>query len=66
MEAYRTKSVDRTVMQASDARQLLLGNQPQRQLDCALHSLEERYEQHGPYSEEQQRLMAEAAKQQGY
>jgi hypothetical protein len=66
MEAYRAKSVDRSVMQASDARQLLLGSQPQRQLDCALHSLDERYEQHGPYSEEQQRLMAEAAQQQGH
>lgn len=65
MDAYRTKSVDRSVMQASDARQLLLGNQPQRQLDCALHTLDERYDQHGPYSEEQQRAMAEAARRQG-
>lgn len=64
MAAYRDKSVDRSVMSAADARQLLLGTQTQRQLDCALHSLEERYEQHGPYSEEQQRAMAEMAKYQ--
>jgi hypothetical protein len=61
MDAYKEKRVDRGVMSAADARQLLLGAQPQRQLECALHTLAERYEQHGPYSEEQQRAMAEAA-----
>ena len=66
MAAYRDKTVDRSVMSAADARQLLLGTQTQRQLDCALHSMEERYEQHGPYSEEQQRAMAEMAKIRGY
>lgn len=66
MAAYRNKTVDRGVMSASDARQLLLGTQAQRQLDCALHSLAERYEQHGPYSEEQQRMMAEQARTAGY
>lgn len=61
MDAYKNQRVDRSVMSAADARQLLLGAQNQRQLECALHTLAERYEQHGPYSEEQQRAMAEAA-----
>lgn len=65
MDAYKTKRVDRNIMAAADARQLLLGAQQQRQLDCALHTLAERYEQHGPYSEEQQRAMAEMARSQG-
>lgn len=65
MDAYKDKRVDRSVMSAADARQLLLGTQTQRQLDCALHTLAERYEQHGPYSEEQQRAMAEAAQRNG-
>lgn len=65
MDAYKEKRVDRSVMSAADARQLLLGTQTQRQLDCALHSLAERYEQHGPYSEEQQRAMAEAQQRYG-
>lgn len=62
MAAYAAKNVDRSVMPAADARQLLLGSTGQRQLDCALHTLPERYEQHGPYSEEQQRAMAEMAR----
>ncbi|MDP9316096.1 MAG: DUF1186 family protein [Chloroflexota bacterium] len=66
MAAFRDKTVDRSVMSAADARQLLLGTQTQRQLDCALHSLAERYEQHGPYSEEQQQAMAEMAQSRGY
>ena len=65
MAAYREKRIDRDVLAAADARQLLLGTQSQRQLDCALHTLDERYEQHGPYSEEQQRAMAEAAQRYG-
>ncbi len=65
MRLYREKQVDRAIMPAADARQLLLGAQPGRQLACALHTLDERYEQHGPYSEEQRRAMAEMARQQG-
>ncbi len=64
MELYRSKMVDKSVMPAANARQLLLGTQEQSQLDCALHTLDERYEQHGPYSEEQQRAMAELARSQ--
>jgi hypothetical protein len=66
MEAYRTKSVDRNIISPAEARQLLLGSQIEAQLKCALHSLDERYEQHGPYSEEQQRKMAEMARNAGY
>jgi hypothetical protein len=66
MEAFRAKTVDREIISAADARQLLLGSQMEAQLKCALHSLDERYEQHGPYSEEQQRMMAEMARNQGY
>jgi hypothetical protein len=65
MAAYRDKTVDREVMTAADARQLLLGAQKGTQLACALHTLDERYEQHGPYSEEQRRAMAEMAQQRG-
>ncbi len=66
MEAYRNKSVDRDVIPAAEARQLLLGSEIEPQLKCALHTLAERYEQHGPYSEEQQRRMAEMARDAGY
>jgi hypothetical protein len=66
MEAFRNKAVDREIISAADARQLLLGSEVEAQLQCALHTLDERYEQHGPYSEEQQRAMAELARSQGY
>ena len=64
MEAFRAKTVDREIISAADARQLLLGSEMEAQLTCALHTLDERYEQHGPYSEEQQRVMAELARYQ--
>lgn len=66
MEAFRNKAVDREIISAADARQMLLGNEVQPQLNCALHTLDERYQQHGPYSEEQQRAMAEMARNSGY
>ncbi|HEY0605846.1 MAG TPA: hypothetical protein VGD58_23185 [Herpetosiphonaceae bacterium] len=66
MEAFRNKTVDREIISAADARQMLLGNEVQPQLNCALHTLDERYQQHGPYSEEQQRAMAEMARNSGY
>jgi hypothetical protein len=66
MEAFRNKAVDREIISAADARQLLLGSEVEAQLKCALHTLDERYEQHGPYSEEQQRAMAEMARSRGY
>lgn len=61
MQLYRDKRVDREFISAADARQLILGGRGARQLDCALHTLDERYEQHGPYTPEQQQAMAEAA-----
>ena len=50
MEAFRNKRIDRRIISAADARQLILSPQKEpRQIDCALHTLTERYEQHGPY-----------------
>lgn len=59
MAAYREGTVDREVMTAAEARQLLLGGNKDSRTSCANHTLAERYEQHGPYSEEQRRAMAE-------
>lgn len=59
MAAYRDGAVDRDVMTAAEARQLLLGGNKDSRSNCANHTLQERYEQHGPYSEEQRRAMAE-------
>lgn len=59
MAAYRDGSVDRDVMSAAEARQALLGGNKDSRMSCANHTLAERYEQHGPYSEEQRRAMAE-------
>ncbi len=59
MAAYRDGTVDRGVMTAAEARQLLLGGNKDSRSNCANHTLAERYEQHGPYSEEQRRAMAE-------
>jgi hypothetical protein len=59
MAAYREGRINRDIITAADARQMLLGTNKNRRVDCAIHSLPERYEQHGPYSEEQQRAMAE-------
>lgn len=60
MAAYRRGAVDKTVISAADARQLLL-NPPvaRRRLQCVHHTLTERYDQHGPYSDEQRQAMAE-------
>jgi hypothetical protein len=59
MAAYREGSVDRDVMTAAEARQVLLSGNKDSRTSCANHTLVERYEQHGPYSEEQRRAMAE-------
>jgi hypothetical protein len=59
MAAYRDGTVDRGVMTAAEARQLLLSGNKNSRASCANHTLVERYEQHGPYSEEQRRAMAE-------
>jgi hypothetical protein len=65
MAAYRAGSIDRDVISAAEARQSLLGPAADRRIHCAKHTLAERYEQHGPYSEEQQRAMAEMLREQG-
>ncbi len=59
MAAYREGAVAREVVTAAEARQLLLGGSKDSRTNCANHTLAERYEQHGPYSEEQRRAMAE-------
>lgn len=64
MAAYRTGRVDRDVISAAEARQMLLGTVAQRRTECANHTLAERYEQHGPYSEEQRQAMAELQRMQ--
>ena len=62
MQLFREKRVDREFISAADARQLLLGGRGARQIECALHTLDERYAQHGPFTPEQQQEMAEAAR----
>ncbi|MBA3944023.1 MAG: DUF1186 domain-containing protein [Herpetosiphonaceae bacterium] len=64
MAAFRRGAVDKTVISASDARQQLLGDQDPSKLHCVHHTLAERYEQHGPFTEEQQRRLAELYRQQ--
>jgi hypothetical protein len=59
MDAYRTGSVDREIISAASARQMLLGGPAGRRINCATHTLMERYEHHGPYTEEEQQAMAE-------
>jgi hypothetical protein len=59
MGAYKRGAVDREIFSAADARQRLLNPKTSRALECVHHSLAERYEKHGPYTEEQRRAMAE-------
>jgi hypothetical protein len=59
MGAYKRGAVDREIFSAADARQRLLNPKASRALECVHHSLAERYEKHGPYTEEQRRAMAE-------
>jgi len=48
LEAYRAGRVEGNFISASDARRLLLGKGTPN-LRCATHTLEERYDQHGPF-----------------
>ena len=66
MEAYKRGVVDRAVIAATEARQQLLNPRQKNTLGCVRHSLAERYEQHGPYTEEQQKAFAEQYQQQRY
>ena len=62
MAAFKRGAVDKEVVSAAEVRQRLLNPAASRRLACVHHSLTERYDQHGPYTEEQRRLMAEHAR----
>ncbi len=64
MEAYKRGVVDRAVIPPTDARQQLLNPRQKNNLSCVNHTLVERYEQHGPYTEEQRQAFAEQYRQQ--
>ncbi len=64
MAAFRRGAVDKKVISARDARQQLLGDEDPSKLHCVHHTLAERYDQHGPFTEEQQRRLAELYRQQ--
>jgi len=66
MAEYRKGSIDKREISAADARQKLLGSQDGRRIECARHTLDERYDQHGPYTREQQEAMAELARRRRY
>lgn len=57
MSAYRRSAVDKSIVSAADARRRLLGRTATAGLNCVSHTLEERYVQHGPFTEEQRRAM---------
>lgn len=59
MDAYKRGVVDKDTFPASEARQRLLNPKNRNALVCVHHSLAERYEQHGPFTEEQRQLMAD-------
>ncbi len=63
MDAYRAGNIDRNIISAASARQMLLGGSAGRRINCATHTLTERYDHHGPYTEEQQRAIAEMMRQ---
>lgn len=63
MAAFKRRGIDKGVISAADMRQRLLTSGTKR-LECARHTLAERYDQHGPYTEEQRNQMAEYLRQQ--
>ncbi len=62
MAAYKRGAVDRDVLPAAQARQLLLNPSSLQDLKCVHHTLDERYNQHGPYSQEQRDAIAAMAR----
>ena len=48
MALYRDGQLDKAILPAANARQLLL-NGGDKTLDCTVHTITERYDQHGPY-----------------
>jgi hypothetical protein len=59
MAAYKRGAVDKETLPAADARQRLLASKPHPSLACLRHPLEERYDKHGPFSEEQRQEMSQ-------
>lgn len=59
MSAYRRNVVDKSIVSAADARRRLLSRSATSGLNCVSHTLEERYVQHGPFTEEQRRAMVD-------
>jgi hypothetical protein len=53
MALYRQGRVDADVLPPAVARQLLLNKDTPKRLECVMHPLWERYEMHGPVSEEE-------------
>jgi hypothetical protein len=58
MDAYKRGAVDKQTISAAAARQRLLNPKSHEALACVHHPLAERYDAHGPYTEEQRRAMA--------
>jgi hypothetical protein len=59
MAAYKRGAVDKETLPAAEARQRLLASKPHPSLACLRHPLEERYDKHGPFSEEQRQEMSQ-------
>lgn len=59
MAAYRRGAVDKTIVTAAEARRRLLSRAPSAGLKCVSHTFDERYVQHGPFTEEQRRAMVD-------
>lgn len=53
MALYRQGRVDADILAPGVARQLLLSKDAPKRLECVMHPLWERYELHGPFSEEE-------------
>jgi hypothetical protein len=58
MAAYKRGAVDKETISAAEARQQILSDKPHPIAGCLRHTLAERYQRHGPYSEEQRQAMA--------
>ncbi|GAC1645070.1 MAG: hypothetical protein NVS4B8_16240 [Herpetosiphon sp.] len=61
MSAYRQGLLDKTIYSAAEARQKLLTSSKGGRLLCVHHTLEEQYDTHGPFTEEQRKQMKEHA-----
>ena len=59
MSSYQRGAVDKGIVRAAEVRPRLLSGKLGNRMECVRHTPAERYEQHGPYTEEQRRAMAE-------